>query len=488
MRASDRVAVMPMNPETSPSERSRTMLWRPDDRHGVLLGAIAWVLIVLMIVPEGFDYQGLTTIGPPSSGGSISRMLWIGLFSLSAIVVFWRGPLAILLARAMNPFLLLFAALALASVIWSIDPTLSLRRLFRMGTMVTVASAFVLMGWHARRFQNVVRPALTVLLIGSIAFGLAFPSLAIHQEASSELAGAWRGLANHKNGLGDLACLGLIFWLHAWLAGEVKFAPALGGAAVAATCLLLSHSSTSLAAAVFVTFVLVAVFRTPAGRRPYLPALVVLVVSVLGIYGLAILDLVPGLRTLMAPVSWLTSKDLTLTGRTAIWDVLADHIRFHPLLGTGYAAYWTAGAVAGTDSYAYIWRMGSFYPGSAHNGYLDVLNDLGWVGLSCLFGYLFVFVRQCLQLLSIDRSQSLLYLALFLQQALTNLSETHWFSVLSIDFVIMTLATLALARGLLEHRLRLAFGAPDFIGAGPGQLRQGFAWQTSFPRVQRRGS
>jgi len=111
--------------------------------------------------------------------------------------------------------------------------------------------------------------------------------------------------------------------------------------------------------------------------------------------------------------------------------------------------------------------MGSFYPGSAHNGYLEVVNDLGWVGLTCLVAYIVTYVRQSLRLLEIDRHQGALYLALFFQQAITNLSETHWFSVLSVDFVLMTLATTALARALLEHRLRLAFGNPQVSTSAP---------------------
>jgi exopolysaccharide production protein ExoQ len=109
--------------------------------------------------------------------------------------------------------------------------------------------------------------------------------------------------------------------------------------------------------------------------------------------------------------------------------------------------------------------MGAFYPGSAHNGYLDVVNDLGWVGFLCLLAYMLTFVRQSLQLAALDRNQSALYVALYLQQALTNLTESHWFSVRSVDFVIMTLATFAVARGLLDHRLHLAFGAPDLTVA-----------------------
>ena len=89
----------------------------------------------------------------------------------------WRVGLAWLLARALNPFLLCVVALAVASVAWSIDPALSLRRLVRLGTIVLVCVAFVLMGWHARRYQNVVRPILTLVLLGSIVFGLVFPAL-----------------------------------------------------------------------------------------------------------------------------------------------------------------------------------------------------------------------------------------------------------------------------------------------------------------------
>ena len=71
-----------------------------------------------------------------------------------------------------------------------------------------------------------------------------------------------------------------------------------------------------------------------------------------------------------------------------------------------------------------------------------------------------------------------LYLALVFQQAITNLSETHWFSVLSIDFVIMSFASAALARGLLDQRLRIWFGAPQ-VGVPPRQSpvsRPAAAW------------
>jgi O-antigen ligase len=92
-----------------------------------------------------------------------------------------------------------------------------------------------------------------------------------------------------------------------------------------------------------------------------------------------------------------------------------------------------------------------FYPTEAHNGYLDVVNDLGIVGLICLLVFLFWYIRQALQLMRIDRNQGSLYLALLLQQMVMNMSESEWFSRTS-TFAVLILASVCLSRGLLEFR------------------------------------
>jgi exopolysaccharide production protein ExoQ len=440
--------------------RARPPAWRRDDRHAWLPATLMGTLILLMILPEGLDYDLLNTASAPASGGLVSRTLWLGLFALSVALISMRIRLVVALLRVLNPFLALFALLAMASLLWSIDPSLTARRLYRMITILLACVAFVLVGWHARRVQQVVRPVLTVLLLASVVFALAAPALAIHQESASELAGAWRGLANHKNGLGALACTALLLWVHAGLAREAHPLAALAGVTLAGACLVLSRSSTSMAAAVFGALFLVVSLGLPRFARRGLPALIVLLVAALLVYALGVLNLIPGSGTLMAPIAALSDKGSTLTGRTEIWAILSEHIARHPWLGTGYGAYWTAGPVMGTDAYEFVHRMGSFFPGSAHNGYLEVTNDLGGAGLAVLIGYILVHAQQTLKLLRIEPVQATLYLALFFQQAVTNLSETHWFSVLSIDFVVMTLASTALARALLEQRWRSTYGEP----------------------------
>lgn len=272
------------------------------------------------------------------------------------------------------------------------------------------------------------------------------------------LAGAWHGLANHKNGLGNLACIAMIFWFHALLSRQASWPMALLGCGIALTCLLLASSATSLVTTVFTLIFLSMLMRVPSMLRRYLPWLVVLFVAGLLVYSLALLEVIPGLARLLGPIGMITGKDMTFTGRTEIWEIMTAEIARHPLLGIGYGAYW-AGPVPGTPVYEFV-RLLNFYPASAHNGYLDILNDLGALGLLVLFGYLVSYVLQSLRLLSLDRAQAALYLALFLQQAITNLSESRWLSVQSVDFVIMTLATAALARSLLEQRLRQQMNWP----------------------------
>jgi O-antigen ligase len=243
---------------------------------------------------------------------------------------------------------------------------------------------------------------------------------------------------------------------------------AAAGAGLAGACLLLSRSSTALAASLFVMVFLLVALKGPGGLRRQLPLGVTLLLLLIGVYALAMLDIVPGLHTLFAPISALSSKDVTLSGRTGIWAVLTDHILRSPWLGSGYGAYWTASPQPGTDAYELFQRLNGFYPGSAHNGYLEITNDLGLVGLACLLAYITRSARQMLALWRVEAPQALLYLALLLQQAITNLSETHWLSVLSLDFLLMTLVTSALARGLLERRLERAYGRPEQAAAGRG--------------------
>jgi O-antigen ligase len=406
-------------------------------------------------VPEGFDYTPRDEI---DTGSATTKSVWIALAVLSLSLILWRRSLGALLVRWMNIWLPAFLALAVLSVVWSIDPSFTLKRSIRLLTFVLVATAFALVGWHERRFQNVLRPLLTLLMLGSLIFGLIDPTLAIEQSESAELAGAWHGLAMQKNSLGALAGTGAVLWLHAWLTREVPLVRALVGGFLCGACLLLSRSSTSLMASAFAVLFMLLLMRSSAGLRRLMPYLVTAFAIVLLVYSLAVLRLVPDLDFVLTPITDLSGKDLTFSGRTAIWDIINERILQHPFLGGGYGAYWT-GNVPTSQSYEFVTRL-NFYPSQTHNGYLDVINDLGVPGGFCLVAFLIVYVRQGLSLLPTNPAASALFLGLLFQQLVANLSEARWFSSLSVDFAIMTLASVAMSRILLDQRLQ------SFLGTG----------------------
>jgi exopolysaccharide production protein ExoQ len=423
---------------------------------------VVWVLIIIMVVPDTLDY-GATAAGMPTEGTAVSRFIWIGLLLFGVVVALSRSAMALKLLRQVNPYLLVFVALAAASFLWSIDPGVTLRRVLRVVTMVMVSTAFVLMSWHTTRFQNVIRPILTLLLVGSIIFVIMAPQLAIDQSDYAALVGAWHGLATQKNGLGSLATIALILWLHGLLSKETPWWMASFGVAVSLICLINSRSSTSIMNSAFSCTLLFMLMRPPVALRRYLPYLIVLFVVALLVYSLAVLNLIPGSSTLLSPITMLTGKDQTFSGRTAIWAIVNEHIAQRPILGSGYGAYWVQ--LPGSPSMEMKRRL-FFYPTEGHNGYLDIINDLGVVGALCLLGYLIAYLRQGLRLLVTLRPQGVLYLTLMFDQLIANLTESRWLNVLTCEFTIMTIAIIAMAKTLLDQKKKIQSPAPSPAARG----------------------
>jgi len=452
-RATPPGAAAPATPAARPLPSAR----KP--RSSALLVISMWILLVFTIVPEGFNYprsipltpgmqlmNTATTLAMPTEGSPLSRAIWLALLAFGVVVAASRiGPLLKLLKRA-NIWLLLFIGLAIASVVWSIEPLVTVRRCIRAGTIILDSLAFALLARDdPRMMQRTLRPIFLAVLAGSIVFCLVNPELAIEQSSQAELAGAWHGLSPQKNGLGSLAAVGLILWLHAWLSGEANRMLALVGMAVSVICVVESRSSTSIMAAAFASVLLLMLLRSPPGLRRYLPYLIGAFVVLLLTYSLAVLNLLPGSGTLLSPIAALTGKDLTFSGRTAIWEIINRNIALHPLLGSGYGAYWVQ--KPGSPSMEHLVRL-YFYPTESHNGYLDVINDLGYIGGILLVGYLITYIRQGLRIFRVYRTQGALFLAVIFEQFIANLSEARWWNCLTNEFVILTIATVAMANVL----------------------------------------
>ena len=429
------------------------LLWVP-----LAVSAVSFGTFMVLPVAAN-DPLALTALAP----NPLFRALKIALIVIGLLVIATHVKEARALLRRVNRFFLAYMILAFFSIAWSADPSSTTARFVSTISTVIVCLAFCLAGWHRQRFQHVVRPVLTLLLAGSLVYIVMAPEYALDVDKAG-----YHGLASQKNPFGELCAIGVLLWMHGWIAGEVKIWKAILGAGLGWSCLWLSHSSTSLLATAFATWLMLMLLRTAPSIRRYTPYVVTLFACLVVAYALAVLQLVPGLATvLLGPITAITGKDMTFTNRAMIWDIIKEHAQLHPFLGTGFGAYWT-GAVPESPSYVFLTRM-YFWPSEAHNGYLDVVNDLGFVGLICLLGFLTVFVRQSLQLFKADRPQGALYLALFFQQAMTNLSESLWFSPMGIlPMVVTTLMTFSLAAGLVDQqRLRVLQSAVKQSAAKP---------------------
>jgi len=425
-------------------------MWAPKRKGAFLPSLIMFLTIMIMVVPQGLDFQGIN--GIPTSSDWLSKVVWQVVLWGCGFLLYKNFSRVKALLPYLNPFLLGVALLALASVLWSIEPAITLRRVIRMMTILAACITFCVTPWNdSTRFQDFLRSLATGVVFVSVIFCLTSPDLALHQGGGDEIRDAWHGITVGKNILGSLASTTFLLWLHAWMAKHTTAPKAIGGMAIATVCLIGTRSSTSIMATAFAVMFMLLLLKSPGSMRRYMPYLVSAFAALILIYALAILRLVPSLEILLQPIAALTGKDLTFSNRTAIWQVLDEHIRLAPWLGTGYCAYWI-GPTPMSPSYEMLTRL-YFYPTEGHNGYLDVINDLGIIGGLFLLGYFWSYIRQALALMKIDRYQGGLYLTLIFRGFIADMSESHWFLAFSFDFAIMSLATFAMGRSLLQAQL-----------------------------------
>ncbi len=408
-----------------------------------------WLVCLIMVVPPGLDYAGIN--GMPTSGDMISKFVWLTLMGGGFGILLQHRMRLNTLLTWINPFLLCFLALAALSYFWSIEPAITMKRAVRAATVVAVCIAFTLVTWEPRRFQKLLRTFLTTVMVVSIIFTIVSPENAIHHSEQEELKDAWHGIMIGKNLFGSLASMCVILWIHGWISKETSGFKSLMGGGVALFCLIMTRSAGSMLATAFGVCFLLLLLRSPNTFKRSMPYLIGLFATAVLLYALAVLNIVRGLDIILQPIAMFTGKDLTFTGRTAIWEILKEHIAQRPLLGSGYGAYWI-GPMPSSPSFEHLIRL-YFYPTEGHNGYLDVINDLGWIGGACLLGYFISYIRQSLALMKIDRYQGALYLTLIFRGFLADMSESHWFISFSVDFAILTFATTNLGRHLLHNKL-----------------------------------
>jgi exopolysaccharide production protein ExoQ len=279
----------------------------------------------------------------------------------ASLLLLWWGTNGLRSIRVNLVFPLAAVGLLLISVLWSVDPGMTMRR----GT----AYLFVMIGAIAmvETFDSD-----TLMRLTSAACELCAVASVVLLFASADAAD-FRGVFYTKNMLGQAMVVGVLASLHGMRRG--RRVRSLRAAAVCTTVAFMSGSSTSVLAigAVIVLRVLGTLYAKEGMPRA------------VGIFcGLGLLSV---LALVAADPDWifdLLGKDQTLTGRTDLWPFVIDRIAERPMLGWGYLAFWSpSNPSAGKISEAVGW-----YVPEAHNGILEFLVQIGVIG-TALFGFLF---------------------------------------------------------------------------------------------------
>ncbi len=303
-----------------------------------------------------------------ASGNIFYLMLWGSLYGWAVLQLGLQ-----FLRQGVHPVLLRgipLAALALASVAWSVSPSRTLLHA-TMFTLNILIAYVISQSMSPRMFLLVVRRTLIVLMVVSLALMAMIPEVA----ATIRHDGAWlsdremRGVFPFKTDAGWLFGLLflLIFWMRDWKGGPLSRL-VMGGVTVFAV--LLSNSATGIACGITVMVVLLVIELVPdrVGSLLRVTFLALVAFSLL----LPFIDI--------GWIAGLLGRDPDLTGRVPIWNGAIRFIVQRPLLGYGFGGFFDP--IANSPVWEFWAISRESQAAHFHSSAVDLMIALGLVGLA----------------------------------------------------------------------------------------------------------
>jgi O-antigen ligase len=393
-------------------------------------------------------FDSLFTLnGNKADDGGLSRQLFwgfLGAMSIACVAIsataqrerrfsFGGWPMALLLTYVF------------VSATWSVTPESTLKRAI-IFSFVVISSGIGVGAcnklWRTDEFSKMLATPLIWLVGLSLLLTLLDPGRTI-----TEIG--WRGVSGQKNEAGQMMAVVILLLLYGVRYTTLRNSLRLVLLAFASLLLMFAQSTTSLVGLLLsVAIAEVLTLRSTLNRSgswkvAILGALLGTSVLVFIAYQI---DLLPTGGELYSRLLASLGKSETLTGRTAIWDLVLGESRFHnPLVGAGYGGFWV-----GPESISGYVRVGDgLYPWQAHNGYIDIYNELGILGLFLLLTVVFVALFRVARLHALNHVEAKLHLAIVLVCLVLNLGESTFFrnsQFMNIVFFASFIRTAAILR------------------------------------------
>lgn len=338
-----------------------------DDKHGGAARALEALAcgVVLFMLSNAFIGPLLDPLQAGGEDMPVLRLMWLPVYALILALALWRAPR---LARFWLPAtvlsLLMFWVFASAS--WSADPGTTNRRAIA-AAFTTLFGFYFAASFDGRRMAEILATVFLVLGLGGLLAAIVYPKMGVQHDIN---AGDWRGLWFEKNQMGAMMVYGALAAMAAILAGSRRRALLVLTIVLCAFMIVMSRSKTSL---MVLLIGLAGSGLLSMMRRGPATAITMLWLGVTLVGGIALL-------LWLAPEVLFKAlgKDPTLTGRTDIWEALLRQSAKAPLTGYGYAVFWREESVPAM----FIRKETGWEVPTAHNGWLDVLAQLGWIGVA----------------------------------------------------------------------------------------------------------
>lgn len=354
--------------------------------------------------------------GNNESGSTLDRLFLSGLGFVGIVVLAqrrfdWMGTLR------RNAALLALLAYMCVSTFWSDLGLIALKRWGRECVVIVMAMVILSEANPRQALAALLRRTAYVLIPLSLVLIKYYPAFGRRYGRWSGVE-MWTGVAGQKNELGRLCMISIFFLLWA-LYQRRRERPNLGGRyliwadtfimVLAAYLLVGSSSATSLATlCVGITmFIGLEWLRKMKLRVPQMAVLTLVIFF--AAYGTSV-PFLAGAN--VAGFTSMLGRDITLTGRTEVWAGILPARDHQPLLGYGFGSFWT-------DA-----RRALYDIPTAHNGYLDVLLELGEVGLAFYMLWLLSCARQLHRELARDYEWASFAICLLLMSLIYNATES----------------------------------------------------------------
>jgi exopolysaccharide production protein ExoQ len=410
------------------------------DRDSVRISKAVWIPLAWLTIASSRPVSNWLTFGAPAEvsnqyidGSPLDRNVLTLLLALAIAVLFQRSGQVKAILRSNAP-LVIFLVYCGISMLWADYPLVLLKRWIRAVGDVAMVCVILTEAHPQNALKRVLMLMGAFLLPLSILFTRFFPSLGRSYTYSG--VPMWTGVATDKNALGALCMIAGVLLLSRGLTVSSSSDQRYRGRrlfvigllfAMAVYLLAMVDSKTALACFVMASSLILMRMFPSAFRKPWL--LTTMVVSMIAL-SYSILFLGVGSHAISE-----MGRDTSLTGRTQVWDIVIP-FAVNPWIGAGYENFWI-----GERLTAIVRAVGAGL-NQAHNGYIEIYLNIGWVGLLLLGAVIIYGYRNIMRGLREDPEMSGLKLAFFFICLVYNFTEAA-FKIMSPVWITFLWATIA---------------------------------------------